>query len=100
MNLTPLGFGVLVAILLVVAVIVVVAENLRDRDEAPTPDPDPALDSSHCQIGDCREVAWSVYDKHPAGWLWVCRGHDAMVQAWVGPRRVRSIEAPFDQEAS
>jgi len=33
MNLTPTGFGVIVAILLVVAVIVAVAENLRDRHE-------------------------------------------------------------------
>ena len=34
MNLTPTGFGIVVAILLIVAVIVVIAENLRDREDA------------------------------------------------------------------
>jgi hypothetical protein len=72
---------------------------LADRNQ-PEPEPEPARDSSHCQIGDCHEPAWSVYDRHPAGWLWVCRGHDAIVQEWTGAfRRVRSIE-PFDQKAS
>jgi rubredoxin len=39
-NLTPTGFGIIVAILLIVAVIVVVAENLRDRDEDEEPEHD------------------------------------------------------------
>ena len=37
MNLTPTGFGIIVAILLIVAVIVVIAENLHARRED-TPD--------------------------------------------------------------
>jgi len=50
-------------------------------------------DDTHCQIGDCREPAYSIYDRHPAGWIWVCRSHDAQVQAWVGPHgHVVSIE--------
>ena len=75
---------------------------LADRNTPETiPAPAPAIDSSRCQIGDCHEPAWSIYDRHPSGWLWVCRGHDAMVREWTGSfRRVRSIEAPFDQEAS
>lgn len=48
MNLTPLGFGIVVAILLVVAVIVVVAENLRDRDDEPAPEPEPYAANLHC----------------------------------------------------
>ena len=68
---------------------------LREQDDNEPDEPQ----SDTCQIGDCHEPAWSVYDKHPSGWLWVCRGHDAIVQEWTGAfRRVRSIEAPFDQD--
>jgi len=100
MNLTPTGFWIVVAILCCAALAVVTAEILRDRDENALDPQPPELDSSRCQIGDCHEPAWSVYDRHPSGWIYVCRSHDAIVQEWAGPHRVRSIEAPFDQEAS
>ena len=94
MNLTPTGFGIVVAILLIVAVIVAIAENLRDRwaeagrmiDAAPGPDP---YDDT-CAIDGCTRTGATLFPSS-TGVMFVCRFHAAQVSEWTGP-------ALFDQE--
>lgn len=49
----------------------------------------------HCQIGGCKDAAYSVYDRHPSGAIWVCRLHTERIQAQAGPRPDETV---YDQD--
>jgi hypothetical protein len=69
---------------------------LADRNH-PEPDPTPEPARDVCDLEDCDGRASVIYDARPFGEvLYICDHHAAVVREWVG----RSIEAPFDQEAS
>jgi hypothetical protein len=61
--------------------IVKLVRTTRIEDAYPTPPPAPHT----CQIGDCSKPAVAIYDKHPAGSIYVCDRHDRAVNQWVGP---------------
>lgn len=48
-----------------------------------------------CQIGGCGKPPVAIFDRHPAGAIYVCAGHEAAVQGWVGPY---GRDVPFDQD--
>jgi len=90
-NLTPLGFGIIVAILLVVTVIVVVAENIRDREDAA---PEPVV-RIKCDLESCGEPS-VVEFAGGNGPLYICAKHAGPVSAWAPV-----VGLPYDQnEAS
>jgi hypothetical protein len=95
-NLTPTGFGVIVAILLVVAVIVTVAEKLRDRREDEPEYPWPMRLRDTCDLESCGEPS-AVEFASVNGPLYICTLHAGPVSAWLS---VVGVLLPYDQEAS
>jgi Na+-transporting methylmalonyl-CoA/oxaloacetate decarboxylase gamma subunit len=87
-NLTPTGFGIIVAVLLIVAVIVAALENLHDRREDVQDEPEQR--DVTCAIDGCTRLGATLFYA-ATGVLFVCRYHAAQVSEWTGP-------ALFDQD--
>jgi hypothetical protein len=94
MNLTPTGFGIIVAILLIVAVIVVVAENLHDRHEDELEYPWPMRLRDTCDLESCCEPS-VVEFAGGNGPLYICAIHAGPVSAWAP---VVGVRMPYDQD--
>jgi len=112
MNLTPTGFGIIVAILLVVAVIVVAAENIRVRHENAAQDAAQDEDDNMFARNFCAANGCNYKDDHG---VWVCRNCGDVVRPPLScagfhryVKRGQSLECtvcghrtvlPFDQES-
>ena len=96
MNLTPLGFGVIVLLLLLLAIGVVIAENLHDRREDTEDEPEypwPMRLRDTCDLESCAEPP-VVEFAGGNGPLYICAIHAGPVSAWAP---VVGVRMPYDQ---
>lgn len=100
MNLTPLGFGIVVAAVLVVAVIVAIAEEFRDRREDEPEDDHEQDDDVQQQVNRYHCAAHGCYYRaHPEVFadrdVWTCKICGTKATSYHSTAR-----KPFDQAAS